>query len=373
MNIFFNISFYSLLFLQLFTSVNILVKLPFLLISIFIILFNLNQKVLKLLFFILIFMIYFFLQLIFNDVVLSYFIKHLFILLSFFLVLLLYLSQKDSEDFDKMFFKNLSSFFVLLGLFKVFLIFIYFTFYKSDFDQMLFLLRNTLNLSVISDRSSDLLFRIQFKIDFILPFILYGLLTQVRLKNIYCNKFFLIILILSIVLTGSRIIWALSIIFCIYHIFKSSKLKNIIVFFCSSLITIFTFKDLIFRKLSYEQIEISDSKRIEQFNHLIKWFFEEPFFGHGLGSYISHYVREPSLPFSYELQIIAFLGQVGILGFIYFFLIMAVFFLQKKINLNLFIFLITIILMSFNPILISFFGAIIFILIKIFNNEKFIS
>lgn len=63
----------------------------------------------------------------------------------------------------------------------------------------------------------------------------------------------------------------------------------------------------------------SDLQRTEQIPPLIRFFFDAPVFGHGLGSYTTALLRDytPNLRHSYEVQLLALAGQIGIVGLLF--------------------------------------------------------
>jgi hypothetical protein len=58
----------------------------------------------------------------------------------------------------------------------------------------------------------------------------------------------------------------------------------------------------------------SDIDRTLQMKALQEFFLSAPVFGHGLGSFTSIVIRSRELPYSYENQLLALLGQVGAVG-----------------------------------------------------------
>ena len=64
----------------------------------------------------------------------------------------------------------------------------------------------------------------------------------------------------------------------------------------------------------------SDDVRQMQMRELMKGIKESPVIGHGFGSYIENFIRSSSLPFSYEIEYLSFVYQMGILGFLIFIL-----------------------------------------------------
>lgn len=62
----------------------------------------------------------------------------------------------------------------------------------------------------------------------------------------------------------------------------------------------------------------SDDVRQIQMRALMNGVKESPIFGHGFGSYISGYTRSESIPFSYEIEYLSFVYQMGMVGFVVF-------------------------------------------------------
>ncbi len=67
-------------------------------------------------------------------------------------------------------------------------------------------------------------------------------------------------------------------------------------------------------RFSGTQVEASDGTRVEQFTHLYDGFVSAPFIGHGLGSFVSDFIRSESNPHSYELEYLSYLYQLGVVG-----------------------------------------------------------
>jgi len=61
----------------------------------------------------------------------------------------------------------------------------------------------------------------------------------------------------------------------------------------------------------------SDDIRSEQIEALLDQWVDAPLIGGGFGSYAPGYVRDPSAPFSYEVQWVGFLAKLGALGVLF--------------------------------------------------------
>lgn len=70
-----------------------------------------------------------------------------------------------------------------------------------------------------------------------------------------------------------------------------------------------------FRFFSSFTVE-SDTTRTIQMAELWKGITENPWLGHGMGSYIPDYIRSETFPFSYEMEYMSFVYQMGLVGFV---------------------------------------------------------
>lgn len=62
------------------------------------------------------------------------------------------------------------------------------------------------------------------------------------------------------------------------------------------------------------QNQISDEVRFNQAAVLLDFYKTAPILGHGLGAYTENLIRSPSVPFSYEQQILSLLPKLGLIG-----------------------------------------------------------
>jgi hypothetical protein len=60
----------------------------------------------------------------------------------------------------------------------------------------------------------------------------------------------------------------------------------------------------------------SDDVRVLQIAAMKRYFWDAPMLGHGLGSHTSEIIRSESLPYLYEVQLLALANQIGITGLI---------------------------------------------------------
>ena len=98
------------------------------------------------------------------------------------------------------------------------------------------------------------------------------------------------------------------------------RIAGIVVVMLSSVLWLKPFIKMIeFRFFSSFAAESDDVRQI-QMQELVNGIKESPVIGHGFGSYIKEFTRSASLPFSYEIEYLSFIYQMGIAGFIVFIL-----------------------------------------------------
>lgn len=132
-------------------------------------------------------------------------------------------------------------------------------------------------------------------------FFLSGIFAVIVFSRIYLVQFFSFALI-AIVYYGR----------CL------SKKRKIIVVSMAVLSSVLWMKPLIelicIRFLSTSVTE-SDSVRMEQLSRFLERIPEHLLLGHGMGSYLPDYLRSTEAPFSYELEYLSYVYQLGIIGF----------------------------------------------------------
>ena len=136
-------------------------------------------------------------------------------------------------------------------------------------------------------------------------------------------------------------------------------------------------------QIDREGAALSNTIKIEQIYKLIDKWKESPFIGHGYGSYVEGYLRSEVAPFSYEMQLFALLMKIGVLGLVIwllFYIIQFICLIKVKhprwIHVFAWIFLLVsmVICVQTNPLLISFTGMSVLLLIAIIAiNEMSVS
>lgn len=170
--------------------------------------------------------------------------------------------------------------------------------------------------------------RIQFPSD-ALPLVVYSfiLIDKTFSKRIKVLSIFSVGLFSLIVY--SRVFIAQFIVITLISIILNSKklsLKNffflysVIILLSTVLISFLLFGNLdytiLLNRFTGSEVVVSDFIREQQYIFLKDAFLEKPIFGHGIGYFITGFIRSSNLLFSYELEYLSFLMQFGILGFV---------------------------------------------------------
>lgn len=162
--------------------------------------------------------------------------------------------------------------------------------------------------------------RIQFISDNLIPVCMFAVLAfRTRLKlNAKQALFALTMLTLSDIFCFSRYLWVFSAMAIVLGLvvgkwdrFQAGFLALITAAVLAALPFVVT---IVLLRFSSAVVSTSDADRVQQIVALRSFFSEAPWFGHGLGSYSHRVIRSPEAPYSYEAQLLALLGQVGLAG-----------------------------------------------------------
>lgn len=133
-------------------------------------------------------------------------------------------------------------------------------------------------------------------------------------------------------------------------------------------------------KLDREGAAESNQIKIEQVKRLTEKWLHAPIFGWGYGSYVEDYLRSEEAPFSYEMQAFSLLMKIGIVGlgiWIAFFVLQIIFMVKhnkgKDFNYMaswLFMLVAMAVCVQTNPLLISFTGMSVVLLISLMPSEN---
>jgi O-antigen ligase len=194
--------------------------------------------------------------------------------------------------------------------------------------------------------STSFFTRLHFPADYLIPGYLFCIICQKKLRQDFgkiATIIFLFVGIFAVVISFSRIIWLYSFVSIVLsyncicdnksnkkNIFKNrlrQRIIEIVVIIPLLLIVFGTDKlnsqfDFVAERYTGNDAFNSDSIRLSMAPVLISQFLNNPIFGSGMGAYNKFLVRFPETPWNYELQWISLLVQFGIIGLLYFALIL---------------------------------------------------
>ena len=162
--------------------------------------------------------------------------------------------------------------------------------------------------------------RVEFISDGLIPLCLFavvGLRVELGLRRV-TMLLLLAVSVFSAVLTFSRYLWVFSTLAICMGLVSARKEPIHLLFLAVAATVTAMFYDLLYAMISFRfsdsHTDDSDFARNEQKSALATFFEEAPVFGHGLGSYTPQVIRSETLPYSYENQLLALAGQIGIVG-----------------------------------------------------------
>jgi len=167
---------------------------------------------------------------------------------------------------------------------------------------------------------SDFFGRVEFTSDTLVPICIFTVLCMRKRLQIgnAVSLAMIVLFILSSILTFSRFIWANALAGFILGMLVAKKDRMHVIYIgVTTAATIWYFyaiAAIVNVRFSERQTDSSDMERIRQNVALKSFFMDAPIFGHGLGSYSVQVIRSPQFPYSYESQMYALAGQVGIVG-----------------------------------------------------------
>jgi O-Antigen ligase. len=258
---------------------------------------------------------------------------------------------------------------------------------STSFGEMAFQFNRVFDNELITMELPFHLFRIYLPTDLLAsfyPFVyisVFGGSKRYRHEKVgYIYKVALFASFLIVVLSFSRYIIFVSMAGFLFIILSGDKkitymfIIVVVCFFIS-----FVFYDHIFEfielRLNSSANDASDDIRFSQTNILLDLFYDNPFFGNGIGAYSQKMIRSELTPFSYEQQVLSFLPKFGLIGagVILFFLMAFSMQLIIKRRWSVFCVLVLFILSGvFNPYLYSSNVMLIYLFIFIYGKRDFI-
>jgi hypothetical protein len=199
-----------------------------------------------------------------------------------------------------------------------------------NLDEVRLIIENNFSVTPMLLPISGALSRFQLANDYIIAFVLYGMLSFRELFSYISSlQFWLIISILtiSVLISFSRHLMLCLSVSVVFYTFQYKKYqKEFRVIFISSIAMIFLTSlffyteiiDIISLRFDSPTNTESDDVRTIQINCLGSLFFESPIFGHGIGAFSTSCPAADESPYSYEVQYLGYFYKFGFLGFIIF-------------------------------------------------------
>ncbi len=168
--------------------------------------------------------------------------------------------------------------------------------------------------------SNFLLPRIGFSADILLPVAMFALVAP-SISGIRPAKFLkgllVIILLASAILAYSRYNWMLCVVALVFAVIIENVRKTWIIVAVVIMASLFSFNEAFTAfaqaRFASNSSSVSDEIRVEQFKQLAAAFEDHPLMGIGLGGHVQ-IIRSFTRTYSYELQWIALLMQIGVIG-----------------------------------------------------------
>jgi len=170
----------------------------------------------------------------------------------------------------------------------------------------------------------SMLGRIQFHSDGLIPICIFVILCYRKRLSIGVSGAvgMLLLLLISDFFAFSRYLWVFTVLALFLGLVLGKKdrfqlillsISTVIVLACLPLLV-----TVISLRFSSTVVDSSDQDRVQQMPALHEFWESAPIMGHGLGSYTRRVIRSDDAPYSYEVQLLALAGQVGIVGILLF-------------------------------------------------------
>jgi hypothetical protein len=188
--------------------------------------------------------------------------------------------------------------------------------------EMVLWIDRVFDVDLMSMDLGSLFGRLQFVADEVIPICIFVLLRhrgRLRFGSMRASLSILV-LIVSVVISFSRYFWGftafallLGLILSKRDLFKAVLFTIVGVSTIAALPVLVSLYEL---RFSTGVAGGSDIQRTEQMEPLRTFFFDAPWFGHGLGSFTHVLLRDSTITgrYSYEVQLLALPGQLGIVG-----------------------------------------------------------
>ena len=247
----------------------------------------------------------------------------MFVVVSFYLTVV---CQKEKRG-AVVVYNSIKNMYLLMAVIKILILIYAFIFSVPMGDLLDFISDNTGIPMMQTTTLNDYLFRLQFPLDPVIPLLLFFLVKEYKYtqnKNIILFQFFL--LVFSLIITMSRAFWLIGFILVFisfyfeYDLYK--KIKLVMAGVLVGFLLIFTTNvyqyvfDIVGSRIGKEAESAnyySDLERNIQYDAIINAFYENPFWGKGLGYYIPNVIRDKEDKYLYEIQTLSYLMDFGLI------------------------------------------------------------
>lgn len=211
---------------------------------------------------------------------------------------------------------------LFISIVKVFLL-LYSAVTGLGFIDITFLLSKYFNTQIMTMKIAPFIYRFELPADLAAPLALFILFLGNRLNvdlrtNRTMKSVYAILIIFSMFISYSRYIWAMAVVVAFIAFMLSRKIRNysslIIISFLLSAIFYHPYLHSLTERFFSHAVSVSDNIRLHELPYLLRYFESSPIFGHGLGAYVPSLIRDHHNKYSYELQWVALLMQIGIVG-----------------------------------------------------------
>jgi O-antigen ligase len=166
----------------------------------------------------------------------------------------------------------------------------------------------------------SLLGRLQFISDNLIPICMFAILCYRGVLRIRGGRALLMLLLLLIsdLFSFSRYLWVFTVVAIVCGLILGKKDRFQLTLITILSVAVFATLPLLITvvslRFSSKVTTSSDVERTEQVAALQEFIADAPWLGHGLGSYTHRVIRSDTAPYSYEAQLLALIGQIGIVG-----------------------------------------------------------
>ena len=184
---------------------------------------------------------------------------------------------------------------------------------------------NFFSTQIMTMEITGLLYRFQLPADLAGPVALFALLSSKLLGfDNYFKKItslvFVVMITFTCFISYSRYVWGMLFV-VILITFPYSRLSRrysmaALILLIVAIASSYGVREAFVTRLASNATTISDNIRLEELPALLAQFETAPILGHGLGAYLPDLIRDKHSMFSYELQWVALLMQIGIVGII---------------------------------------------------------